>query len=204
MSWRPLEKSDFHNQDVIRATYNGNNRYLTKGREYYVTFNERSQMATVQLGYNPDMIHSNGGVQFPVGTFLVEEENKVAVKLSDLSLEDREALLQQAREKIEKENIEKNAVAMYAMKKKELMDNTVNELANTLRLKSGPPVTKCRDRFVHMTNYLYALNRPNVNSAGSNVTKIATAEDWALFQDICKKVHECMVHCVKYDNITRR
>lgn len=195
---RPLRKSDFRKQGIIRATYIGNNSYLVKNREYYVTFNEKSQMATVQLRHNPDMVYSNGGVQFPVGTFLVEEENEVSVKLVDLSPEDREALMQQAREEVEKENIEKNAVAMYAMKKKELMNNTVTEIANTLRLKSGPPVTKCRDRFVHMTNYLYALNRPAVNSCGSNVTKIVTAEDWILFQDICKKVHECMVHCVKY------
>ena len=197
---RRLRVSDFRQgADVpILAMYNGKNKYLVPGRMYFVTLNEKSRMGTVKQCNNPGM-HTNGGVQFPVGTFLIEEEDKpMAVTLSDLSLEDREALLQQAREEIEKENIAKNAVAMYAMKKKELMDNTVAEIAHTLKLKSGPPVTKCRDRFVHMTNYLYTLNRPAVNSCGSNMTKIATAEDWALFQDICKKVHECMVHCVKY------
>lgn len=199
--WRKLRATDFKDiYTVVHAKYNGNNKYLVAGQMYYVTFNTKSGMATVQQGYNPGM-HTNGGVQFPVGTFLVEEEDKpMAVTLSDLSPEDREFLMQQAREEIEKENIAKNAVAMYAMKKKELMDNTVAEIAHTLKLKSGPPVTKCKDRFVHMTNYLYALNRPAVNSCGSNVTKIATAEDWILFQDICKKVHECMVHCVKYQS----
>lgn len=121
----------------------------------------------------------------------------MAIKLFDLSPEDRELLMQQAREEIEKENITKNAVAMYAMKKRELVDNTVLEMAKTLKLKSGPPVTKCRDRFVHMTNYLYALNRPATNSCGSNVTKITTAEDWSLFERICKSVHACMISCVK-------
>lgn len=126
------------------------------------------------------------------------------INFDDLSHEDKERLLAQAREEIEKENIAKNAVAMYAMKKKELMDNTVSEIVDTLRLKRGPESTKCRDRFVHMSNYLYALNRPATNRNGSNVTRITNAEDWALFQDICKKVHECMVHCVKYSNISNR
>lgn len=196
--WRKLRVSDFKDSyTVVHAKYNGNNKYLVAGQMYYVTLNMKSGMATVQQGYNPGM-RTNGGVQFPVGTFLVEEEDKpMAVKLFDLSPEDRELLLQQAREEIEKENIAKNAVAMYAMKKKELVDATVQEMAHTLKLKSGPQVTKCRDRFVHMTNYLYVLNKPAVNNVGSNVAKINTAEEWELFQDICKKVHECMVHCVK-------
>lgn len=196
---RSLRASDFKNKpDIpIHAKYIGNNKYLVKGRMYYVTLNERSGMATVKQGYNPGM-QSNGGVQFPVNTFLIEEEKPVVVNFSDLTPEDQERILAQAREEIEKENIAKNAVAMYAMKKKELTDNTVSKIARTLNLKSGPPVTKCRDRFVHMVNYLYVLNRPAVNNGGSNVAKITTAEDWVLFQDICKKVHECMVHCVKY------
>ena len=125
------------------------------------------------------------------------------INFDDLTPEDKERLLAQAREEIEKENIAKNATAMYAMKKKELVDETIKEMANTLKLKNGPQVSKCRDRFVHMTNYLYALNKPATNRNGSNVTKITTAEDWRLFQDICKNVHECMVHSVKYVNIIK-
>jgi hypothetical protein len=121
----------------------------------------------------------------------------MAIKLSDLCPKERELLMQQAREEVEKENIEKNAVAMYAMKRKELVDNTMNEIIHTLKIKGGPDTTRCRDRFVHMTNYLYVLNRPATNNAGSSVTKITTAKDWALFQEICNKVHECMIHCVK-------
>ena len=123
------------------------------------------------------------------------------INFEDLSPEDKARILAQAREEIEKENIAKNATAMYAMKKKELTDNTVQEIIDTLRIKKGPEATKCRDRFVHMANYLYALNRPATNRNGSNVAKITTAEDWVLFQNICKNVHECMVHSVKYHNI---
>lgn len=123
------------------------------------------------------------------------------INFEDLSPEDKARILEQARQQIDEENIRKNAIAMYAMKKKELTDNIITEMANTLRLKPGPAVSKCRDRFVHMSNYLYALNRPATNRGGSNVARITTAEDWELFKDICKKVHECMVHCVKYDNL---
>jgi hypothetical protein len=127
----------------------------------------------------------------------------IMVNFSDLTAEDQQRLLEQARQLVDAENIAKNASAMYAMKKKELTDETVKEIAHTLKLKVGPQTSKCRDRFVHMTNYLYTLNRPATNRTGSNVAKILTAEDWELYQDICKKVHECMVHSVKYHNIIK-
>lgn len=204
---RPLRCSDFKNKyDYITATYVGNSHYLTQGKQYVVTPTDRPGLVTVQLSYNRDRLkRSNGGVRFSIHTFLIEEEEpEVIIKLSDLSPEERESLMRQAREEIEQENIAKDAVAMYAMKKKELTNNTVSELVQTLGLKNGPQASKCRDRFVHMTNYLYALNRPATNKNGSNVAKILTAEDWTLFQEICKKVHECMVHSVKYDNICKK
>ena len=46
------------------------------------------------------------------------------VNFEDLTPEDQERLLKQVREKIDEENIAKNAAAMYAIKKKELVNNT--------------------------------------------------------------------------------
>ena len=200
---RPLRTSDFKDKyDIVTATYVGNSRYLTKGEEYRVTLTNTPGLVTVQLTFNQKLKMSNGGVRFGINTFLIEEEEPM-IKLEDLSPEDREKLLAEARQVIDEENIAKNAVAMYAMKKKELVSDTISEMANALRLKNGPQVSKCRDRFVHMTNYLYALNRPAATRHGNSVPKIATPEDWELFQDICKKVHECMMHCVKYDNLCK-
>ena len=122
----------------------------------------------------------------------------MAIKLSDLCPKERELLMQQAREEVEKENIEKDAVAMYAIKKKELINNTVNEITNVFNLKKETSIIKCRTNFVQMVNYLYMLNNATTNNNGKNIVKITTAKDWELYQSICKKVHECMMHCVKY------
>ena len=118
----------------------------------------------------------------------VEDEKKV-VSLDDLSPEDKERILQEAREIIDKENIEKNARAMYAMKKKELVDNTLKEITQNLRLTSKVDYSRLHDRFVSLTNYLYSLNHVN--------QKISTEKDWEIFNDICRKVHECILYCVK-------
>ena len=191
---RPLRESDFKEYgifgDMIHAVYTGNSRYLIKGEEYIVTKSNRKNKVTVKLSYNKKLQMSNGGVEFSINTFEIEvEDEKKVVSLDDLSPEDRERLLQEAREIVDKENIEKNARAMYAMKKKELVDNTLKEITQNFRLTSKVDYSRLHDRFVSLTNYLYSLN--NVNQ------KISTEKDWEIFNDICRKVHECILHCVK-------
>ena len=191
---RPLKESDFKEYgifgDMIHAIYTGNSRYLTKGEEYIVTKSNRKNKVTVKLSYNKKLQMSNGGIEFSINTFEIEvEDEKKVVSLDDLSPEDKERLLQEAREIVDKENIEKNARAMYAMKKKELVDNTLKEITQNFRLTSKVDYSRLHDRFVSLTNYLYSLN--NVNQ------KISTEKDWKIFNDICCKVHECILHCVK-------
>ena len=191
---RPLRESDFKEYgifgDMIHAVYTGNSRYLTKGEEYIVTKSNRKNKVTVKLSYNKKLQMSNGGVEFSINTFEIEvEDEKKVVSLDDLSPEDKERILQEAREIVDKENIEKNARAMYAMKKKELVDNTLKEITQNLRLTSKVDYSKLHDRFVSLTNYLYSLNYVN--------QKISTDKDWEIFNDICRKVHECILRCVK-------
>ena len=191
---RPLKESDFKEYgifgDMIHAIYTGNSRYLTKGEEYIVTKSNRKNKVTVKLSYNKKLQMSNGGVEFSINTFEIEvEDEKKVVSLDDLSPEDRERLLQEARDLIDEENIRKNARTMYALKKKELVNQNLEEISKIFKLKHESEITKLKDRFVSITNYLYSLNKVNL--------KISTKNDWETFEAICKKVHECMVHCVK-------
>lgn len=191
---RLLRESDFKEYgifgDMIHAVYTGNSRYLTKGEEYIVTKSNRKNKVTVKLSYNKKLQMSNGGVEFSINTFEIDVEDKEKmISLNDLSPEDRERILQEAREIVDKENIEKNARAMYAMKKKELVDNTLKEMTQNLKLTSKVDYSRLHDRFVSLTNYLYSLNHVN--------QKISTEKDWEVFTDICRKVHECIVHCIK-------
>lgn len=184
---RPLRESDF--KDYISAIYMGDSRYLTKGERYIVTKSNRRNKVTVKLGANPKIKYSNGGVEFSIGKFEIDVEEKSMVTLEDLSPEDRERLLQEARDLVDEENIRKNARTMYALKKKELVNQNLEEMSKTFKLKHGPEITRLKDRFVNITNYLYSLNKVN--------PKICTKNDWETFKAICEKVHECMVHCVK-------
>ena len=191
---RPLRESDFKEYgifgDMIHAVYTGNSRYLIKGEEYIVTKSNRKNKVTVKLSYNKKLQMSNGGVEFSINTFEIEVENeKKVVSLDDLSPEDKERLLQEARELVDQENIERNARTMYALKKKELVNQNLEEMSKTFKLKHGPEITRLKDRFVNITNYLYSLNKVN--------PKICTKNDWETFEAICEKVYECMVHCVK-------
>lgn len=184
---RPLRESDF--KDYISAIYMGDSKYLTKGERYIVTKSNRRNKVTVKLGANPKLKRSNGGVEFSIGKFEIDVEEKSMVTLEDLIPEDRERLLQEARDLIEEENLRKDARAMYALKKKELVQSKIDELSSILKLKHGPEVTKLKDRFVNVTNYLYSLNKVN--------PKICTKHDWEVFENICNVVQECMVHGVK-------
>lgn len=200
---RPLRESDFKEYgifgDMINATYTGNSRYLINGEEYMVTKSNRKNKVTVKLSYNSKLKTSNGGVKFSINTFEIEvEDEKKMVSLDDLSPEDKERLLQEAREIVDKENIERNARAMYVIKKRDLVDDTINEMADIFKLKAGPEVTRLRDRFINITNYLYSINTKQKGNI-----KITTKEEWELYVDISNKVHECMIHCVKYNNIKK-
>ena len=191
---RPLRESDFKEYgifgDMIHAIYTGNSKYLIQGEEYMVTKSNRKNKVTVQLSYNKKLKTSNGGVEFSINTFEIEvEDEKKMVSLDDLTPEDKERLLQEARKIVDKEKKKKNARAMYAMKKKELVDNTLKEITQNLRLTSKVDYSRLHDRFVSLTNYLYSLNHVN--------QKISTEKDWEIFNDICRKVHECILHCVK-------
>ena len=191
---RPLRESDFKEYgifgDMIHAIYTGNSKYLIQGEEYMVTKSNRKNKVTVQLSYNKKLKMSNGGVEFSINKYEIEvEDEKKMVSLDDLTPEDKERLLQEARELVDQENIEKNARIMYALKKKELVENTLQEMANNFKLQHRPDMTRLHDRFVGITNYLYSLNKVN--------QKITTSHDWEVFENICNNVQECMVYCVK-------
>lgn len=168
---RPLRESDFKEYgifgDMINATYTGNSRYLINGEEYMVTKSNRKNKVTVKLSYNSKLKTSNGGVEFSINTFEIEvEDEKKMVSLDDLSPEDKERLLQEARELVDQENIERNARAMYVIKKRDLVNDTINEMADIFKLKAGPEVTRLRDRFISITNYLYSLTLPMPKGRG--------------------------------------
>ena len=116
------------------------------------------------------------------------------VNFEDLSPEDQERLLSQARELVDEENTKKHAVAMYALKKKDLTEEYVNLLCSKFKLKSGPEQHSLRQRYVSMVNYLYKLCTDK-RYHGNSIKPIATQEEWNIYYDVSNKVKNMMIYC---------
>ena len=201
---RPLRESDFKEYgvfgDMINATYIGNSKYLTPGEEYIVTKSNRKNKVTVKLSYNKKLKMSNGGVEFSINTFEieVEDENKM-VSLAELSPEEREHLLSQARELIEQENIEKNAVAMYTIKKKDYFENFMNEIANELKIKKENEKTYLMSKIKTLIYTLYRYYKYKDKREFNENNTISCAKEWESFTRIGDTIKDAVIKSVKGD-----
>lgn len=182
---------------MIHATYTGNSKYLVQGEEYIVTKSNRKNKVTVKLSYNNKLKMSNGGVEFSINTFEieVEDENKM-VSLAELSPEDREHLLSQAREIIEQENIEKNAIAMYTIKKKEYFETLINEIAKELNIKKENEKTYLISKLKTIIYTLYRYNKYKDKREFNENNTISCAEEWNDFVYIGNTIKEAVIKSI--------
>ena len=202
---RPLRESDFKEYgifgDMINATYTGNSKYLVQGEEYMVTKSNRKNKVTVQLSYNKKLKMSNGGVEFSINTFEIEvEDEKKMVSLDDLSPEDRESLLNQAREVVEQENIEKNAIAMYAIKKKEYLESIINEVNTELNVKEWNK-TYVSEKMKSLIYSLFRYNKYSNHYTSQKNNIISCAEEWESFTRIGNTIKDAVIQSIKGDKL---
>ena len=200
---RPLRESDFKEYgifgDMVNATYTGNSKYLIQGEEYMVTKSNRKNKVTVQLSYNKKLKMSNGGVEFSINTFEIEvEDEKKMVSLDDLSPEDRETLLNQAREVVEQENIEKNAIAMYAIKKKEYLESIINEVNTELNVKEWNK-TYVSEKMKSLIYSLFRYSKYSNRYTNQKNNIISCAEEWESFTRIGNTIKDAVIQSIKGD-----
>ena len=200
---RPLRESDFKEYgifgDMVNATYTGNSKYLVQGEEYMVTKSNRKNKVTVQLSYNKKLKMSNGGVEFSINTFEIEvEDEKKMVSLDDLSPEDRESLLNQAREVVEQENIEKNAIAMYAIKKKEYLENIINEVNTELNVKEWNK-TYVSEKMKSLIYSLFRYSKYSNRYTNQKNNIISCVEEWESFTRIGNTIKDAVIKSIKGD-----
>ena len=182
---------------MIHATYTGNSKYLVQGEEYIVTKSNRKNKVTVKLSYNNKLKMSNGGVEFSINTFEIEvEDEKKMVSLAELSPEEREHLLSQAREIIEQENIEKNAIAMYTIKKKEYFETLINEIAKELNIKKEKEKTYLISKIKALIYTLYRYNKYKDKREFNENNTISCAEEWNDFVYIGNTIKEAVIKSI--------
>lgn len=122
------------------------------------------------------------------------------IKLQDLSVTDREALLQQAREQIEQENLEKNATIMYSLKKKDLLANTLKELEDLLGFKYNIEQKKLKDHVVSIANYLYKVKRNTRKNNNKNAV-IISESDWRQYVLVLNNIRVMIIASYKGESL---
>lgn len=194
---RSLKASDFRKRKVIPAKYFGNSRYLKQGETYNVTATNDPYFVTVQLTHNPKLQISNGGVRFATHTFCIEEEERpMALSFKDLALEDQEALLAEAREIVEQENIAKNARMVFNQKKKELNERNIEEIRKTYGIKAKKHETAIHQRYINVVNMIYRMNL--LGAAGLDATglnNLSSQNEWDLYEKIANATAEFFINC---------
>ena len=118
------------------------------------------------------------------------------IKLEDLSQEDQEKLLEQARLMIDEENIRKNAVAMYGIKKKDLTEKNVEEISNVFKFNHENETLTMKRNYTSMVNYLYKI-AINKKYHSNPIQPITTEKEWDTYQDVSNKVKDMMISCKK-------
>lgn len=115
------------------------------------------------------------------------------VNFADLTKEDQEKLLQQAREIVEEENIRKDAASVYRMKAKELVDNHLKEICKKLLIRHTPEITKLKREYVSMANYLFKQRyiKPGMTYHHSCIT---TPEQWTHYVEVHEAVRDLMIN----------
>jgi len=194
---RPLRATDFKHREVIPAMYRGKSRYLKTGEMYNVTATNDPYLVTVKRSFNPQLYMSNGGVRFAIHTFGIEEEERpMVVSFKDLSPEDQEILLAEAREMVEQENIQKNARAVFAQKKRELTEQNVNVICSDYGIKAKKHETAMHQRYINVVNLIYRVNL--IGSAGLDATglnSITSKDEWELYEKIANATAEFFINC---------
>lgn len=194
MKMRPLRVSDFYNKNTVSAVYYGNSRYLNKEWTYEVSLTKDPNLVTVKLTDNPNLKYSNGGVRFTISTFRVKEDESM-INFDDLSPEDKERVLAQARQMVDDENIKRNAATVYSMKKKDLLEENVKEICNVYKYKYNPEQKQVRQHYVSMTNFLYKIYTRT--KCTIPIPGIIDNEGWVAYQQIANEVKNMMISAYK-------
>lgn len=129
-----------------------------------------------------------------------------SVKLEDLTPEAYEKIMKEAKEKVQQETSREAAIAMYKAKKKEFINDTIEEIVETIMRKMmvlGADVD-CRKyacyssfknqigtRYTSMLNFFLRIWMAGPNSAGSYA--ISAPDEWAYFTSVGTELADFMI-----------
>lgn len=120
------------------------------------------------------------------------------VSFKDLTPEEQQSILAEAREMIEQENIQKNARAVFAQKKKELTEQHMEEIYKTFRIIANTHKTSIRQKYTGIVNMLYRINCLGIRGIDTTgLNQITTQNEWKEYEEIANAAKEFFISCRK-------
>ena len=118
------------------------------------------------------------------------------VNFKDLSPEDQERILEQAKQMLDEENIKKDAITAYKIKRKDFVNQCLNEIYTHYNIRYETDKIAIKSRFSSTANYLFKLNIIGKQSSNCppNII-VTTAEQWDKFVKINTAVKELFLKC---------
>ena len=120
------------------------------------------------------------------------------VKFEDLSPEDQGRLLEQARQMLDEENIQKDAITAYKIKRKEFVENCLEDIYRTFHVRYDTDKNAIKQRFISMTNYLFKIKMQGKQYSSVNYI-ISNSTEWNTFVAINNAVKDMMIQCYKME-----
>lgn len=118
------------------------------------------------------------------------------ISLNDLSSEDKEQLLKQAREAIEQEIVQKNAIAMYNIKKKDYFDSITEEIVKTLNIKDYKQKKYLEEKMKSLIYILYRQEKYGNCFIPQKNNTISSSVEWESFTRIGNTIKDAIIKSI--------
>lgn len=118
------------------------------------------------------------------------------ISLNDLSSEDKEQLLKQAREAIEQEIVQKNAIAMYNIKKKDYFDSITEEIVKTLNIKDYKQKKYLEEKMKSLIYILYRQEKYGNRFIPQKNNTISSSVEWESFTRIGNTIKDAIIKSI--------
>lgn len=120
------------------------------------------------------------------------------VSFKDLTPEEQQSILAEAREMVEQENIQKNARAVFAQKKKELTEKNLDEIYKEFHILATSHKKAMQQKYVGITNMLYRMNRMGLRGIdATGINQITTQSEWFDYEQIANATKDYIISCHK-------
>lgn len=118
------------------------------------------------------------------------------VSFKDLTPEEQQSILAEAREMVEQENIQKNARVVFAQKKKELTEKNLEEIYKAFRILATTHKKAIQQKYTAISNMLFRMNQlGNRGIDATGIIQITSQNEWNQYEQIANATKDFFISC---------